>query len=1008
MQRIIFAFTYSFIAGVGLGMGFRLDRSYAWIAYVLAAVFGAVALGLFLAGKRAKRRIPFFVVLLAFVLAGAPLGFARYTQTWQPPEFDPNAKAQHISAILGKFPDQDRFHDRTRLIGTIVAEPEYRPAKGKPGVVALLIEPYQVIPDPEKGEKYAVNGGNVMVLLRPSRFFGKRDQEFGSVFAELADPESYGDVVVVDAAFLEFRPADNPGLFNAQDFYNDQDVYATASIYFWDKKNPPIEIVSRRKGNPIVALALSIKKRMLGVIKLTVPFPESAFLAGVTLGARRGLTGVKCIFEEGPEETATTKSEDEEPDLRKLILDEFRWSGTSHVLAVSGLHVTIIAGALWGFFVLLRIPRKIYAPMIVFALVIFCLITGARPSTVRAVIMNSLVILTYVYLGSGLRASILLAIGVSAFAILMQNPRWLVAPAFALSFMAVLSLALLTGPLDRLFRFIPGYSRLPVWLAQFTAAQAAIQFGMMWPLSSYYFSRVSIAGPFANFIAIPLIGIIVQLGLFACLLGLIPGIGLYLALPLNAANYLMIYLFLWAAHISTVVLPFPYVPSLTPRMVAGYYFLLSFFVFWKPLSRHFRILYYDLVMGIGGVRRRVFSLSLFTAAMLFTAAIIVLCFHPEKPDGKLHVEFLSVRFGSAVHVQTPSGGHLLFDAGPNDYRSGWNTGERTIVQYLLKKRINTLDAVVMTNTSPEDMGGLAAVVSILPAKRFYAGKNVWDWDPNDAAGFQKTLETELRNEAAENPRNKDFGAALFHFSKLATALRAPWNLRRYLEVLLIAPNRLFSLSGPPKPYLVREGTVLWREEGPGGTLEIVAIHPPEGFSPKFSNDESLAFSIRYGNTGFLLTSDLTKQGILKLVEVDPRWLHSDVLQVPAHGSPQAAIPYLYKVVFGEKAGRNALAVVSTGWASDLKKPRRGHFTHRDSFLRHRQLFQKQLAAGIEETIEELKGRGVGIGRTDENGAILVTSDGSTINVAATIGRIGRGERFDETEGVSELERQREF
>ena len=87
-----------------------------------------------------------------------------------------------------------------------------------------------------------------------------------------------------------------------------------------------------------------------------------------------------------------------------------------------------------------------YVPLIILALVVFAIITGARPSSLRAVIMNSLFLLTWAYLDQSLRSSALLGVPVAAFLILLQNPLVIVDPSFTLSFGAILSLALLTGP----------------------------------------------------------------------------------------------------------------------------------------------------------------------------------------------------------------------------------------------------------------------------------------------------------------------------------------------------------------------------------------------------------------------------------------------------------------------------------------------------------------------------------------------------------------------------------
>ncbi len=985
MRQRLQLFCYAFVGGVALGTAFDPPYEWVWPLYIAAVLLGLVGWGLGIAQDQGMGRIRNWMVYSGIALCAVTLGTGRFIERAYIPPFDPEAESNHIRAILEEFPDAD-IKQTTRIVGKIVAEPEYRPALGKPGVLALIIEPYEVEPDPGTGKIFSVSGGNVMVFLRPSQKFRTFDREWEEAFTTLTDLAAYGYIIEVEAQFQTFRSADNPGLFDAETFNTDKDVYAQASIPFWNNNNPPLKIIDdTEEGAFLTELSLNLKQQMLGVIKATVPFPESAFLAGVTLGSRRGLDGVRTMFEEAPELPAGADPDDpdaiaETPDLRQYILDQFRWSGTSHVLAVSGLHVTIIAGALWGLFSILKLPPKVFAPFIVLGLMIFVLITGAAPSSTRAGIMNSLVVLTYVYLGASFRASLLLAIGVSGLVILGQNPKWLIQPAFALSFMAVLSLGLITPPVERILKFVPGWQKMPTWIQQFIAAQFAIQLGMMGPLSAYYFCRMSIAGPLANFVAIPLIGIIVQLGIFACILGLIPYVGLYLALVLNAANYIAIWFFLWVAHISTVVMPFPFTQTMTPRMIAAYYFLLGVFVANKPIVRLARILYYDLIMGIGGARRRMQCLATLGGGFAVVSAVCVWGFWPATLDGKLHVNVLSVRYGQAIHIQTPSGAQIIVDGGPSDYRTGWNTGERTVAQYLLKQRIGRIDAVIMTNTSPEDFGGLSGIFKIFPVRRFFSVVPVWDWDTSDPDQFQSTVAHAVGADAAENDRNSDFEDAVFLLGELTDRLNQPWGIWRFLELLPLSPTSIVTDFGPPEHFLAKAGMVLWQEEGEGGKFELIALHPSPDYPLQPTNNNSLVLLVRYGKHSFLLPSDITEDGIRELLRLPEDLLASNVVVVPAHASPRVDIDLFYKTTLPE-AREPRLAVMSTGWSSALKPPRAAgggrteKMSYRDSFLSHRQLFASDVSAGVDRLAGKLEEWGLTVARTDRHGAVLMTSDG---------------------------------
>jgi len=81
----------------------------------------------------------------------------------------------------------------------------------------------------------------------------------------------------------------------------------------------------------------------------------------------------------------------------------------------------------------------------------------------------------YVYLGTGLLSSVLLAVGSAAFAILLYNPKLLFDTSFALSFMAIHSLVLLTPPAQEILNKIPGIKKLPSFFNFFSARKSALR-----------------------------------------------------------------------------------------------------------------------------------------------------------------------------------------------------------------------------------------------------------------------------------------------------------------------------------------------------------------------------------------------------------------------------------------------------------------------------------------------------------------------------------------------------
>ncbi|MBR6021773.1 MAG: ComEC/Rec2 family competence protein, partial [Kiritimatiellae bacterium] len=575
-------------------------------------------------------------------------------------------------------------------------------------------------------------------------------------------------------------------------------------------------------------------------------------------------------------------------DSDALIADEFKASGINHVLAVSGQHVTIITIMFMGIFTLLKISKKVYVPFVVFALVVFAIITGARPSTLRAVIMNSLFLLTWGYMGQGVRSSALLGVPVAAFIILIQNPAMAVDPSFTLSFGAILSLALLTQPFFDLFKkaqgndfialcilvavltwvfaahwlmattvrfwilfavlaavlfglskaltkagFTPignyGFADIPVGISGFIAAQFGMQIGMMIPLSAYYFYRWPVAGAYANLLAIPLVGVVLQLSMLAGLIGLIPGIGIYIALFLNAANWIFSTAFLLIGRYFSSWFVYPFVTKPTLAWLFVYYACCALFIWWRPLwYRHARP-----VWRRASASGRVFSVADILAVVLLSACGLRAQKTAMLDEGKLDVAVLSVGYGSGIYVGTPDGKSILIDtAFVQTDRGRRNDAERTIMPFLCSRQIKRLDAVILTTDAPEHTAGLPTILEYLDVDELlYPASAASALDRHDIASI-------LAERSAFRHRLSD------------TTIP-----RRALS----AGDRLFESEYEGKPF----------------AIEVLG---PAATSP-------LTLRIVYGDTALLLCGELTfpqQQALLDRVPADA--LSSGVVIAPSHGT----------------------------------------------------------------------------------------------------------------------------
>jgi len=370
----------------------------------------------------------------------------------------------------------------------------------------------------------------------------------------------------------------------------------------------------------------------------------------------------------------------------------FAATGITHLMSISGLHVTMI-GALIGALTLalwrrhprlpLRLPaQKAAALAACVGAAGYALLAGFGIPAQRTLCMLGVAVIALLS-GRNLAASTVL--GAALLLVLLLDPWAVLSAGFWLSFGAV---ALL---------FFIGAGRLGErhWLIEWLRAQWAITIGLL-PLLLALFQQFSLVSPFANALAIPLISLVVTP---LALLGCLPGC----AWALHGAHALLVLLMdflvwltswpgaLWQQHAPPA--------WAVPLALTG--------AVWLLMPR--------------GTPGRSLGALLFLP--LFVCA-------PERPaPGEFKLTVLDVGQGEAVHVQTTSH-DLLFDAGPA-FNAQSDAGSRILVPYLRAIGVERLDRLILSHADRDHTGGADALIAALPVaeieRRCRAGVG-WEWD----------------------------------------------------------------------------------------------------------------------------------------------------------------------------------------------------------------------------------------------------------------------------------------
>lgn len=203
-------------------------------------------------------------------------------------------------------------------------------------------------------------------------------------------------------------------------------------------------------------------------------------------------------------------------DVPPEILERFRVTGLSHLLAVSGLHVTILAQFFLWLLALIRCPRRLSGILCMVLLLLFTAFTGFTASVARAAVMASALFAARLFHRRHDAAN---SITFAALLLCVVNPAALLSLSFVLSFAATLAILVLAPALDALCkRAVPWLWSRGRWAVQgATLSLSATLF--TYPVTAAVFGSVSVVGPLVNVLVLPLVPVLTVLVFFTGALG---------------------------------------------------------------------------------------------------------------------------------------------------------------------------------------------------------------------------------------------------------------------------------------------------------------------------------------------------------------------------------------------------------------------------------------------------------------------------------------------------------
>ncbi len=505
---------------------------------------------------------------------------------------------------------------------------------------------------------------------------------------------SIGSRVRISGSFSLYTEATNIGQFDARNYYAARKIYGQVKKAALVYTEPP-NITGRGKE------CLWQLRRHLTETFLEVYGEENgALLAAMLLGERTFLS----------EETQSL----------------YKAAGALHVIAISGLHISLLG---LGLYRLLRRIFDAHAPAAVISVLcmaVYVFLVGSPPSAVRAFIMFAMGLLA----GHWKRTlDTPTALSLSAAVILLENPFYIGQSSFLLSFLAILAISvfqpalkeclalinpyhfpisrLLNAKLARVLRpldshEVPGFcheilkkagnglqSSFSVWLVTL-------------PVQLFFFSEVSLFGIFFNLLIIPLMGVILLLGIAGLFLKEI--FHLFAFLPgsvLTDLERTVTNVCRYAEGIFLAIIKAG--GSLADRLP---------FTMWTPgkpaygkMLLAFGLLLLFCLFGNLSENGRTFPKKFWRYRLgLLLGVILLLARYPAR---NLQVTFLDVGQGDGICMELPDGKVYLMDGGSSDVSK---VGTYRLVPFLKAKGIRKIEAVFLSHGDADHINGIAELL----------------------------------------------------------------------------------------------------------------------------------------------------------------------------------------------------------------------------------------------------------------------------------------------------------
>lgn len=481
-----------------------------------------------------------------------------------------------------------------------------------------------------------------------------------------------GDILKLKGKFEKGEIARNYKGFNYRNYLKQSKIYGIVTA---EETN----YISNKKD--IYFMIGSLKSNLEKQIDKLYKDDYSEFLKGILIGNKSGLD--------------------------EKIIKSFQTANISHILAISGLHISFILFLVNYLLKKLINNKKINNLIVICFLIFFLVLTGSSISCMRACIMNIFMILSSIF---NRKNNFYRNFFISFLIIIILNPYNIFSVGLWLSYLGTIGIVLV---FDLLYKILNIKLKLKSKILRFILKSFTLSLSaqiFIFPIMIYFFNSFSLSFFISNIIISFLIGPILAIGY----------ISIFTIYPITAIlswiENIMIYIVFQTASLVSKI-PFSNIFVITPNLIfiILYYLLMAIFIIYLKNNKFLILRFF-----INPIEIILKNKNKILNKLLCTILIFTIIFNINKLDCSLKIYFVDVGQGDCTIIKTPNRKTIIIDSGEGNSEK-YDYGENVVFPYLLDRGINKIDYLIVSHCDSDHIGGLIYILQNMKVGKILIG-----------------------------------------------------------------------------------------------------------------------------------------------------------------------------------------------------------------------------------------------------------------------------------------------